>query len=65
MDLDALVYDFHLQTIINYQTSVDNTQIFPSDFSLIAFLQDFIEYYRNAPMGSKTALLKGNSDFYI
>ncbi len=57
-ELDAFVYDFHLQTIIRYQTNSDNPQIFSPDFSLITFLQDFIEYYPNAPIGSKTALFK-------
>ncbi|CAF0727294.1 unnamed protein product [Rotaria sordida] len=57
-ELDAFVYDFHLQTIIRYQTNSNDAHIFPADFSLITFLQDFIEYYPHAPIGSKTALFK-------
>jgi len=60
-ELDALVYDFHLQTIVRYQTNSEDTQLFSSDFSLITFLQDFVEYYPNAPSGSKTALFKSKS----
>ncbi|CAF3449227.1 unnamed protein product [Rotaria sp. Silwood1] len=57
-ELDAFVYDFHLQTIIRYLKNSKDAQLFPTDFSLITFLQDFIEYYPNAPIGSKTALFK-------
>ncbi|UJR27028.1 hypothetical protein I4U23_008332 [Adineta vaga] len=57
-ELDAFVYDFHLQTIVRYQTNPEDIHLLPSDFTLITFLQDFIEYYPNAPIGSKTALFK-------
>ncbi|CAF0736616.1 unnamed protein product [Adineta ricciae] len=57
-ELDAFVYDFHLQTIVRYQTNPQDANLFAPDFSIIAFLQDFIEYYPNAPVGSKTALFK-------
>ena len=57
-ELDAFVYDFHLQTIVRYQTNPQDANLFAPDFSVITFLQDFIEYYPNAPVGSKTALFK-------
>ncbi|CAF2646870.1 unnamed protein product [Rotaria sp. Silwood2] len=57
-ELDAFVYDFHLQTIIRYQTNLNDAQMFSTDFSLITFLQDFIEFYPTPPIGSKTALFK-------
>ncbi|CAM4873794.1 unnamed protein product [Rotaria socialis] len=58
IELDAFAYDFHLQTIIRYQTNLSDAQMFPTDFSVISFLQDFIEYYPTPPIGSKTALFR-------
>ena len=63
-ELDAFVYDFHLQTIVRYQTNPQDANLFASDFSVITFLQDFIEYYPNAPVGSKTALFKSKFRFF-
>ena len=60
-ELEASIYDFHLQAIINQQTNANETHLFPTEFSLINFLQDFIEYYPNAPIGSHTALFKSTS----
>ncbi|CAF3686118.1 unnamed protein product, partial [Adineta steineri] len=57
-ELNPFVYDFHLQTIVAYQLKPEDERRFSSDFSVITFLQDFIEYYPTAPIGSKTALFK-------
>jgi len=65
LELDAWTYDHHLETIVRYQTGTDETHIFPQDFSVILFLQEFIEYYPNAPIGSKTAVFKSKTYVYL
>jgi hypothetical protein len=62
-ELDAFVYDFHLLNVARHQMKTDETPMFTADFSLITFLQDFIEYYPLAPIGSKTALFKSTLQF--
>ena len=63
-ELDAFVYDFHLQSIVRYHQRSDEPSIFPPEFSLIGFLQEFIEYYPDAPIGSRTALFKSRHSFF-